>query len=270
MDIPTLKSKGALLSYYAAGCDEVGLLRIRSDVENMPCHSCIETDVLGAQCERNNLQMRERALPFGEYFDFSISPSYMYSHCHDFFPKAAHASIPLSINLGKLSFTPVLPKPKPVIVHSPTRRGFKGTSIVLQAIKLLSQRRSDFEFQLIENLSYARYIEAMRNCDIYIDQLLSDHAYGMAALENLARGKIVLSGNGPRNWVDCPFAEDAPIIPSSSDPVRVANALNVLLDNKVHFENYSERGRAFVRNHHDHVKIAEQFVDLWSGRASGR
>lgn len=267
MDIPMLKSKGALLSYYGVGCDEVALLRIRSDSTSLPCcDSCLKIDSLGAQCEKINLQMRTRASAFADCFDFSISPSYVYSHSHSFFPKAAHAAIPFPINLKRFSFAPATPKSKPIIVHSPTRRGFKGTEKVLQAIQLLRERRDDFEFRLVENLSHMQYIEAMRDCDIYIDQLLSGDAYGMAALENLAHGKIVISGNGPKNWEEFPFAEGAPIIPASPDSLKVAETLSMLLDNKSHFLDYADQGRKFVSDFHDHVKVSERFVDLWSGR----
>jgi len=264
LDIPNLKKEGAQLSYYGVGCDEVSLLRVREDAKNLRCcASCIQFDVLGQQCAKTTLSMREKASSYGQHFDFSVSPSYVYSHCHTFFPNAAHAAIQFPINLGSLPFLPSKSKHKPLIVHSPTRRGFKGTDVVMRAMLILSMRRQDFEFVLVEGLAHQDYIAAMRDCDIYIDQVLSEHGAGMAALENLACGKIVISGNGFKNWNEFRFNEESPIIPASQDPETLAEMLSELLDNKHTFPSAAEVGRAFVERHHDHVTIAERFTSLW-------
>ena len=262
-DLQILKNAGARLSYYGVGCDEAGLLRVRSDAHELPCASCIKYDALGKGCASTILSYRPRAAKYSSLFDFSVSAAYIYSHCHDFFPLARHANIPFPIVLASLPFNPARSRPKPIIVHTPTRRGFKGSDVVLESISLLGRRRDDFEFRLIEKLSYDDYISTMKECDVYIDQVYSGDAHGIAALENLAAGKIVISGNGERSWKEFPDLKNSPVIRASSNPTALADVLCDLLDRKQLFPELAEAGRGFVATSHDHVSIAKRFVDLW-------
>jgi hypothetical protein len=262
-DLRLLKNTGARLSYYGVGCDEAGLLRIRSDADELACASCIKYDALGKGCASTTLSYRTRASSYSSLFDFSVSAAYIYSHCHEFFPLARHANIPFPIVLASLPFNPARNRAKPIIVHAPTRRGFKGSDVVLESISLLERQRDDFEFRLIENLSYDDYISTMKECDIYIDQVYSGDAHGIAALENLAAGKVVISGNGDRGWRDFPDLKDSPVVKASSNPDALADVLCDLLDRKHLFPELAETGRRFVAKSHDHVSIAERFLDVW-------
>jgi len=227
----------------------------------------MEYDELGRGCEMTILGRRPRASGYADRFNFSISSAYVYSHCHDFFPLADHANIQLPIDVLSLPFSPASGRAKPIIVHSPTRRGFKGTHLIVEAISILGSRRSDFEFRLIENLSHEKYMQAMGDCDIYVDQVHSGDAHGVAALENLAMGKVVVSGNGELNWQSFHFMRKAPIVRASSNPVVLANKLSDLLDQKKEFLNLAHAGRQYVLEHHNHVLVASLFLSLWGGRA---
>ncbi len=73
--------------------------------------------------------------------------------------------------------------------HSPTRRGAKGTSDILQVVERL-KKKIKFEFLLIEGVSHKRCMELKRTCDIGIDQIGSyaGTGYGRSGLEFLALG----------------------------------------------------------------------------------
>lgn len=262
-DLRLLKNAGARLSYYGVGCDEAGLLRIRSDADELACTSCIKYDALGKGCASTTLGYRDRASRYSKLFDFSVSAAYIYSHCHEFFPLAQHANVPFPIVLASLPFNPARNAPKPIIVHAPTRRGFKGSDVILKSISLLERRRDDFEFRLIENLSYDDYISTMKDCDVYVDQVYSGDAHGIAALENLAAGKVVISGNGERSWRHFPDLRDSPVVKASSNPEKLADVLCDLLDRKHVFPELADAGRSFVAKTHDHISIAGRFLDLW-------
>ncbi len=264
-DIDILKKSGTLLSYYGLACDEAALLRVRPDAAALACPGCMQYDKLGRACAETILARRPKAANYAGNFDFSVSSAYVYAHCHSFFPHAVKANIQLPVDVSTLPFRPALGKSKPLIVHSPTRRGFKGTYFVLEALKILTQWRSDFEFRLVEDLSHAAYLEVMRDCDIYIDQVHSEDAHGVAALENLACGKVVISGNGQLNSTDFPFVAEAPIVRASADPQTLARRIGDILDRKNEFEMMADAGRRYVSKHHDHITVASKFVDLWKG-----
>jgi hypothetical protein len=265
-DLRMLKSSGAQLSYYGLGCDEVSLLRIRPDVGTLPCcEQCIAHDPIGHSCAKQLLARRPRASKSAGLFDFAVSAAYVYDHGLDFFPNATQARIQFPIDARDLAFSPARGALRPIIVHSPTRAGFKGTRNILESMRQLAERRDDFEFRVVQGLSHAEYLQTMQDCDIYIDQVLSADSFGIAALENMACGKVVVSGNGPVSWGAFPFMREAPVVPAAAEPSILAGILSDLLDRKHEFPAIAEQGRRYVLNHHNHVAIAARFVALWSG-----
>ena len=266
-DLTVFKRSGSALSHYAVGCDEVSLLRIRADASNLPCASCEAYDEMGKTCSVKILGSRPRAAEHGDSFDFSVSSAFEYSHCHNLFPTALGAKIPLPVNANAIDFTGVGGGTRPTIVHAPTRRGFKGTRVVLEAIDQLRRLTSDFEFVLLEGLSHQDYLEAMRRSDIHVDQVFT-YSYGVAALESLAMGKVVFSGNRDSSRGYFPFGRESPVIDASADPRSLARSLYEVLQRREELPALGEQGRAFVERHHDHVGVAEQFVALWHSGGS--
>lgn len=269
MDLKMFKKRGARLGYYGLGCDEISLIRANPERgERAPCQSCISFDEIGKQCEKKVLSFRARASRYSHLFDFCISSSVDYKHCHDFFPNARHARIQLPLDISSISFIPAHNTGTTKIVHAPTRRGFKGTDVIVNAIELLKQRRNDFEFNIIEGISHSEYMRVMSDCDIYIDQIHS-HGVGVAALENLAMGKIVLSGNSDQYKEWLPFAHNSPIIHAPDTAEQLAARIANLLEQKRHFTELAEAGRSYVEKNHNHILIAEMFVKHWQGKSGG-
>lgn len=266
MDLRALKVSGTRLSYYGLGCDEASLLRIRPDIAELPCADCMAYDANGKSCARLRLDRRPRAGRAARLMDFAVSAAYIYDHGLNFFPNAVKDKIQFPIDIGGLNFAPAAPKSRPLIVHSPTKLGFKGTRHILEAMRLLGERRDDFEFKLVRGLSHADYLRTMEHCDIYLDQIFSADSFGIAALENMACGKVVVSGNGPMGWGSFPFMRNAPVVRAAMAPQVLADILSDLLDRKAEYPEIGQGGRDYVRRHHDHVAVAKRFLDLWSGK----
>jgi len=263
LDLALLKKEGAKLGYYGIGCDEVSLIRANPESgDRTPCQTCIAYDEIGKRCEKYVLSFRSRASHYAHLFDYCVSSSVDYKHCHNFFSNAAHARIPLPVNVRTLPFIPAKSKGLTKIVHAPTSKGFKGTHTILSALEIVREKRQDFEFQIVQGLPHAEYIKILSECDVYIDQVNS-HGVGMAALENLAMGKIVLSGNSDqyREWM--PFANQSPIIHAPNSPEDLAITILKVLDQKTEFKQLSVKGRNYVDVYHDYIVVASQFLAHW-------
>lgn len=264
LDLPLLQGRGCAISYYGLGCDEVSLLRVRPEAAAGPCPSCEAFDPLGQACRAHNLGLRRRARSAAGQVDFVISSLYEFSHCHQFFPEATHDDIPFPVALDEIEFVGIPERRSPpLIIHAPTRRGFKGTAIVLRAIELLRDGGAEFDFELIEGVSHGEFLRGMARADIFIDQVFSE-SHAMAALESLAMGKVVLSGLGPHARDFFPFASDCPIIDAPSNAQSLCATLARALKRRDEFPKLAEQGRRYVAEHHDHVAIAARFADLWA------
>jgi len=82
---------------------------------------------------------------------------------------------------------------RPIIAHSPSHRGKKGTDIFLKAISELRNSRFKFDVDIIENVTKTECIERKKNATIFFDQV-GVGFYGNAALEAMQFGIPTIAG----------------------------------------------------------------------------
>lgn len=179
----------------------------------------------------------------------------LYEHLFDFGQK--NYILPLRIDTEK--FKPNFPKEtnKVRIVHAPSKRGIKGTSFIISAIKSLS-KKFNIEFILVENKSHAEAIEIYKNADIVIDQLLIG-SYGMLSIEAMALGKPTI----------CYIRDDLLETFPNGLPIFNANKYNIEIKLEELITNWSlrnklgRRGRDYIINYHDSKKIAKMAIEIY-------
>ena len=265
-DLPLIRGRTRLMAYYALSCDEVGLIRRNPLLPYRPCETCLASgEILGRDCEREFNPAFERSQErVREYFDFGASSMVEYGHVEELFGKR-FARIPLPVDIDSIPFVPAQPRDKPKVVHAPSRRGFKGTDVVLQALERLKRDRNDFEFRLIEGLPYDEYAREMLDADIVVDQVHSQSP-GMSALESLAAGKVVLSGSTLLGRSYFPFSQSSPVLDAHPEPARLAALLGSILDTKDRFGDLAAKGRSYICDFHDKNLVAQQFLSAWSAQ----
>jgi glycosyltransferase involved in cell wall biosynthesis len=158
-------------------------------------------------------------------------------------------------------FTPRYPdpaRPKPVILHAPSSQRIKGTRYVQAAITELEGRGLQFEYRQIENMPHAQALELMADCDIYVDQLILG-SHGIAALEAMAFGKAAVCYIKPS--MQGQYPPELPIV--SASPDTLANVLAELLADRARIADLGRRGRAYVEQYHDAVKLARGILAFY-------
>jgi len=175
--------------------------------------------------------------------------------------------VPFPIPVKNIGFQPVSLKKEErlKIFHGVQthRKLFKGSDIVDEAMAdLVKKYPHDIEYQRVENVPYATYINSFNACHVLIDQL---HSYSpaMNALTAMAKGKVVIGG----------FEEEAralvnydktPLINVTPDKEDLKRAILSLLDNRAAVEEYSYNAREYTVAIHDETKIAQQYINIWS------
>jgi glycosyltransferase involved in cell wall biosynthesis len=160
--------------------------------------------------------------------------------------------LPRSIDLEKIDAIERRTFERIRVVHAPTRRGVKGTELVLEAIERLRDRGHDFDFVLLENLPHDRLLYELAAADIVIDQLLVGW-YGVLSVEAMAFGKAVVA------YIREDLATSHPELPLlNANPDSLLEKLDALLQNTVLRESLGMRARLFVEEYHCSKVVAAQ------------
>lgn len=173
--------------------------------------------------------------------------------------------IPLPINLTEEKVTKVKPtnKIKFFIGINRDRSEFKGTDkLTDNLLKLYNNYREEIEINIVESIPYKDYIQIISETDVVLDQLYS-YSPAMNGLLALAKGKVLVGGGEPEMYNLLPEELNRPIInvtPLDDDVYR--NLENIVL-NKGNISEISADGRRFVEKHHNHIKVAQQYLDFW-------
>ncbi|MCD6250036.1 MAG: glycosyltransferase [candidate division Zixibacteria bacterium] len=146
---------------------------------------------------------------------------------------------------------------RPLIVHTPSHKGAKGTKAVLKAINDLTGK-IEFDFKLIHNVPRNEALSIVRNCDIMLDQFVVGY-FGLAALEAMAFGKPTLCYIKP-NCMSI-YPNDLPVINANQD--NLTESLEALLRDGQKRHEIGVKSRAYVEKYHDAHELAHQLVDLY-------
>ena len=147
--------------------------------------------------------------------------------------------------------------PRPVVVHTPSSKGKKGTAAVEVAVERLRPTH-DFAFHLVHGMPRAEALEIVRGCDVMVDELVSG-SYGVATLEAMALGKPVICYLKPSLLSKYPA--DCPIVNATQE--NIADVLGGLLRDGPRRHQVGRASRAYVEKHHDAHKIARDLVRIY-------
>ena len=151
---------------------------------------------------------------------------------------------------------------RPLVVHAPTSRQYKGTGLVLEAFKTLQAEGVPFDFILLENLSNAEVRDKLREADILVDQV-GCGGLGMLALEGLASGCMVLSGNSGI----VPYPPDKPAI--SVTPSSLLERLRSAICDPARRHAYAESGHKWVEKYHTPAVIVQNLLENFKREEAG-
>jgi glycosyltransferase involved in cell wall biosynthesis len=162
--------------------------------------------------------------------------------------------------VGLDRFEPHYPSPtneRPLVVHSASKTGAKGTAYVTEAVARL-QRNYNFDFQLLHDMAKEEALDWVRRCDLFLDQFIAG-MHGTAAVEAMAYGKPVVGYINP--FIGKDYPADLPIHRASPDDL--AGVLAPLLGSGEMRHQSGKNSRAYVEKYHDDRRNAEDLHELY-------
>lgn len=176
------------------------------------------------------------------------------------YPKLCR-TIPLPIDTTKTKYIENRIGEKVIFFHGINRKE-KGTDLIVPAMERL-QRHYPKEVEIIVEgkMPIDDYLKLLGTVNIVIDQAYSV-SYGMNALYAMAKGRIVVGGAEEECLQEFGLT-DCPIINITPEVNDIYNKLVMILNRKDEILEWGRWSREFVETHHDAVKIARQYLEVW-------
>lgn len=144
-----------------------------------------------------------------------------------------------------------------------SRSEYKGTDIMLRALERVAQELPErCEIVRVESVPFAEYVKLMHGSDVILDQLYS-YTPAMNALEAMARGLIVVGGAEPEHYALIEETTLRPIINVQPNEESVYRALKDLALHPERIPQLKRDSIEYILKHHDHVKVAQRYLDAW-------
>lgn len=202
--------------------------------------------------------------------DGIISGLYEYDACYRPFFQEKIKFIPFPINLKDIK--PKVRERKSERIRffigiQKTRNAYKGTDIMYKCLMRLAELYPHkMEIAIAENIPYEEYSKMMNNSDVILDQLYS-YTPAMNALLAMAKGLVVVGGGEEENYEILGEKELRPIINVQPTEEDVFKQLEELLLNPEKINILSEQSKEYIRRHHDHIKVAGQYIEFWNSQS---
>lgn len=150
-----------------------------------------------------------------------------------------------------------------VIAHAPNHRVIKGTEFLLDAVDALRHRGHAIELRIIEGRPNREALALMADCDLFFDQI--HFGYGLAALEAMALGKVVISGRGneshDRLFRLYSYLDECPI--TFAAPETLEETLSELIARRGEWPAIGRRCRAFAERRHSFAAMAAMYEAVY-------
>lgn len=173
--------------------------------------------------------------------------------------------IPNPIYLSKIEFLPLKIEDKIIIFHGINELNYlkKGNDIFEQALHLIQQKYQDkIEIITVKSIPYNDYINLYNKAHIVLDQVYA-YDQGYNALEAMAKGKVVFTG-AETQFMEYYNLIEKVAVNAIPDVDYLVKELSFLIENPDEIAAIGKRARMFIEKHHDYVKIAQQYVDVWT------
>lgn len=146
-----------------------------------------------------------------------------------------------------------------------TRNAYKGTDIMLRAAQDICDKYGALvRLQVAESVPFAQYRKMLRHNDVLLDQLYS-YTPSMNPLEAMAYGVICIGGGEEENYEILGEKELRPILNILPNYESVYQALESLVLHPERIATLRAQSIQYIRRHHDHIKVAQQYLDFYQG-----
>ncbi|WP_264529402.1 glycosyltransferase [Flavobacterium sp. N502540] len=221
------------------------------------------------KCEWLGAQFQEANIEVAETCNGIISCLYEYYKAYEPYYKNKLDYIPLPINTDLLSYKEKRiqkDKIKFFIGIQKLKTKLKGTDLLLEEVmKIKKAYPQEVLVNKVTSLPWNEYVKTMSESDVILDQVYS-YTPAMNGLIGMAQGLVLIGGGEPEIYELLKESDNHPIVnvfPSKED---IHIKLEELIQNRKSIPEISYNSRKFVEQHHNYIKVAQQYIDFWNSK----
>lgn len=173
---------------------------------------------------------------------------------------------PVALDLERWPKGPaVLKRERPIVVHIPSMGVIKGTHLIEDSLRELDLA-GIIEYRPYSGIASAEMPRLISEADIVLDQFRIG-SYGVAAVEAMATGRIVLGHIAPqvRQIIQKQTGRELPIVEATPDTLQ--QILTDISENSAQYESLSEAGVRYAHEIHSGRLSSEILRKYWLERA---
>lgn len=255
-----LKKNNKIFSVVSAGDDYAYFKAYKSGRYKYHAYNYIPQKRVNSNTLKGRLRIRSGV--YVENISDIIIPT-MYDYTLGYDTPKLYRIIPLPINVSSIEYRENIIKDKIIFFHGLNRELEKGTPLIREALKKLkSKYPNDVEVIIDGHMPFDKYTELMRKVNVVIDQCY-DYAYGINSCIAMAQGKVVVT-SCKNVAIDAMGASYNPFVSILPDVNDIYGKLCTLVENRNKIQEMGYRSRKFVENYHDHVTIAQNYLEAWN------
>jgi len=138
----------------------------------------------------------------------------------------------------------------------------KGIIFFEEALKIVEKKYPEkVEILVTKNLPYKEYINIYNRCHILLDNVYG-YDQGYNALEAMAKGKVVFTG-AEEEFMEYYKLKERVNVNALPDVDYLVKELSFYIENIDEIQKTGKRARAFIEKEHNHIKIAQKYLDTW-------
>lgn len=138
----------------------------------------------------------------------------------------------------------------------------KGIRYFEEALDIITSKyREKVKVVIAQSLPYQEYIKLLEQADIVLDQVYA-YDQGYNALEAMAMGKAVFTG-AEAEFMSYYNLTETVAVNALPDTKAIVSELSILIENPEQIAAIGKRARQFVLTRHNHISIAEQYLEKW-------
>ena len=227
--------------------------------------------------EENKWRLEEQQLPeFVSCFQYVNKHADAFAAClyeyyvyyynkEEYRSRLYYMSLPMEIPNAKDIRVKGTQWPIKVLVGIQTRRDYiKGAGIISELVEKIAVEHPDkVVVKKVHDVPYPEYCKMLAESDVLVDQLYS-YTPSMNSLAAMARGTVVIGGGEEDYYNFIGEKELRPII--NVRPCQDEYNMNVLRESLLTPGRISQLSResvAFVRKHHDYMKVSKQYIEMF-------